>query len=261
MGTVPVGQQIRHWRERRRLSQMQLALDADISPRHLSFIETGRSRPSTGTIDRLAERLEMPYRAKNGLLTAAGYASRHGERPLTDPAMEQALVAVQHILKGHEPYPAIAVDRHWNIVAANDAISFFTEQIGEALLAPPMNALKIALHPEGLAPQIVNIAEWHAHILEQIDRQIEVSSDEGLIALREEIAAYPHEQAEPLPPADPDRIWVPLVLDTVVGRMSFVSAITIFGTPVDVTLSELALEAFYPADAATADILQKSWKH
>ncbi|MBC2777256.1 helix-turn-helix domain-containing protein [Parasphingopyxis marina] len=261
MGTVPVGQQLRQWRERRRVSQMQLALDADISPRHLSFIETGRSRPSTGTLERLAEQLEVPYRARNGMLRAAGFAPRHAERPLDDPAMEQALVAIQHILKGHEPYPAIAVDRHWNILAANDAISFFTEQIGSALLAQPMNALKIALHPEGLAPQVVNLAEWHAHVMEQLDRSIEASADEGLVALRAEIAGYPHAQAEEPPAADPDRIWLPLIIDTVVGRMSFVSTITIFGTPVDVTLSELALEAFYPADEATADILRAAGRH
>lgn len=256
MGSVPVGQQIRQWRERRRVSQMQLALEAEISPRHLSFIETGKSRPSTFTIDRLAEQLAIPYRAKNGLLRAAGFAPRHGERPLDDPAMAQALAAIGHILKGHEPYPAIAVDRHWNIVAANDSIAFFTEQIGASLLAPPLNALRIALHPDGLAPQIVNLAEWHAHILDQLDRQIDASGDAGLIELRAEIAGYPHERDEPQPQADSDRIWVPLILDTVAGRMAFISTITVFGTPHDVTLSELALEAFYPADAATAAILR-----
>ncbi|MGP1353919.1 MAG: helix-turn-helix domain-containing protein [Parasphingopyxis sp.] len=259
MATVAVGQQIRQWRERRRLSQMQLALEADISPRHLSFIETGRSQPSTGTIDRLAERLDVPYRARNGMLTAAGFAPRHGERTLDDPAMALARQSVQHILKGHEPYPAIAVDRHWNIVATNDAISFFTEQIGSALLEPPMNAIKLALHPDGLAPQVVNIDEWHAHVLEQLDQQIAATADEGLIALREEVAAYPHESDYDPPPADPDRIWVPLILDTTVGRLSFIGTITIFGTPVDITLSELAIEAFFPADEKTAEILHKNW--
>lgn len=236
---------------------MQLALDADISPRHLSFIETGRSRPSTATIDRLAERLEMPFRARNGVLQAAGFAPRHGERSLDDPAMEQALVAVRHILKGHEPFPAIAVDRHWNIVAANDSIAFFTEQIGGTLLEQPMNAIKLALHPDGLAPQVVNLGEWHAHVLDQLDRQIEATSDEGLIELREEIAAYPHDADGESHQADPERIWIPLILDTVVGRMSFVSTITVFGTPADITLSELAIEAFFPADAETAAILRE----
>lgn len=259
MATMAVGHQIRQWRERRRLSQMQLALEAEISPRHLSFIETGRSQPSTGTIDRLAEQLDIPYRARNGLLTAAGFAARHGERTLDDPAMTVARRSVEHILKGHEPYPAIAVDRHWNIVATNDAISFFTEQIGDALLTPPMNAIKLALHPEGLAPQVVNLGEWHAHVLEQLDQQIAVTADPGLVALREEVSSYPHESDYEAPPANPDRIWVPLILDTVVGRLSFISTITIFGTPVDITLSELAIEAFFPADEHTAEILHKNW--
>lgn len=259
MATVVVGEQIKQWRKRRRLSQMDLALDADISPRHLSFIETGRSQPSTGTIDRLAERLEIPYRARNGLLTAAGFAPRHGERTLDDPAMAVARRSVEHILKGHEPFPAIAVDRHWNIVATNDSIGLFMEQIGGALLQPPMNAIKLALHPDGLAPQIVNLAEWHAHILEQLDNQIATTADAGLIALRNEVASYPHEEGDPPPPADPDRIWVPLVLDTTAGQLSFVSTITIFGTPVDVTLSELAIEAFFPADEKTAKFLHKDW--
>ena len=255
MNTMVVGQQIRQWRERRRLSQMQLALDADISPRHLSFIETGRSQPSTDMIDRLAEQLEIPYRARNGLLSAAGFAPRHGERTLDDPAMTTARRSIEHILKGHEPYPAIAIDRHWNIVATNDAISFFTEQIGSTLLTAPMNAIKLALHPDGLAPQVVNLAEWHAHVLEQLDQQIASSADAGLIALRDEVASYPHESDKEAPPADPDRIWIPLILDTTVGQLSFVATITIFGTPVDITLSELAIEAFFPADEKTAEIL------
>lgn len=259
MDTMAVGKHIRQWRERRRLSQMQLALEADISPRHLSFIETGRSQPSTNTIDRLAERLDIPFRARNGLLTAAGFAPRHGERSLDDPAMAVARNSIQHILKGHEPYPAIAVDRHWNVVAMNDAISFFTEQIKPSLLQPPINAIKLALHPDGLAPQVVNLAEWHAHVLTQLDQQIAGSADAGLIALREEVASYPHEGGSEEQAADPDRIWVPLVLDTVLGRLSFVATITIFGTPVDITLSELAIEAFFPADEKTAEILHKNW--
>lgn len=256
MSTVPVGQQIRQWRERRRLSQMALALEADISPRHLSFIETGRSQPSPATIDRLAEQLDVPFRAKNGMLTAAGFAARHGERPLDDPEMQRARVSVEHILKGHMPFPAIAVDRHWNIVSMNAATSFLTEQISAAMLAPPINAIRLALHPDGLAPQVVNLAEWHAHVLEQLDRQIAASADAGLIALREEVAGYPHEGGEEAAPADADRIWLPLVLETTAGRMAFISTITIFGTPVDVTLAELAIEAFYPADDETAEKLQ-----
>ncbi len=259
MATVPVGQQIRQWRERRRLSQMALALDAGISPRHLSFIETGRSRPSTGTLDRIAEQLDVPYRARNGLLTAAGFAPRHGERSLDDADMAQAKASISHILKCHEPYPALAVDRHWNMVAANDAIGFLTEQIGSTLLEPPVNVLRIALHPDGLAPQIANLGEWHDHVIERLDRQIEASADTGLAELRDEIAAYPHPEHSP-PPGDEDsRIWVPLILDTTAGQLSFVSTITVFGTPADITLSELAIEAFFPANDATAKILHAAW--
>lgn len=257
MDTIPVGHQLREWRERRRLSQMDLALDAGISTRHLSFLETGRSQPSTGMLERLAERLDIPLRARNGLLVAAGFAPRHSERLLDDPAMRHAQTAVGHILKGHEPYPALAVDRHWNMVAANDAIGFFTEQIGAALLEPPVNVLRIALHPDGLAPQIVNLGEWHAHVIERLDQQIEATADTGLAELREEIAGYPH-------PADDydargDRIWLPMILDTVAGRLSFISTITIFGTPADITLSELAIEAFFPADEETAKVLHAAW--
>ena len=258
MDMIPVGQQLRQWRERRRMSQMELALDTDISTRHLSFIETGRSKPSTGTLERLAERLEVPLRARNALLLAAGFAPEYGERSLDAPEMEQAQRAIEHILKGHEPYPAIAVDRFWNIVAANDAISFLTEQISPGLMAPPVNALKLALHPDGLAPQIANFAEWRSHIIERLDRQVEASADAALAELRDEIAAYPHPGGEECP-ARPDRIWVPLILDTTAGRLSFISTIAIFGTPVDVTLAEIAIEAFFPADAESAERLHAAW--
>ncbi len=257
MDTIPVGHQLRQWRERRRMSQMDLALEADISTRHLSFVETGRSQPSSGMLDRLAERLDIPLRARNGLLVAAGFAPRHSERTLDDPAMRQAQTAVGHILKGHEPYPAIAVDRHWNMVAANDAIGFLTEQIGATLLAPPVNVLRIALHPDGLAPQIVNLGEWHAHVIDRLDQQIAATADAGLADLRDEIAAYPHPAADH--DAQSDRIWVPMILDTVAGRLSFISTITIFGTPADITLSELAIEAFFPADEETARALHAAW--
>lgn len=257
MATVPVGQQLRRWRERRRLSQMALALDAEISPRHLSFIETGRAKPSTATIGRLAERLELPLRARDALLVAAGFAPQHGERPLDAPVMARAREAVTRILKGHEPYPAVAVDRHWNIVAANDAIGLFTEQVAPALLEPAPNALRLALHPDGLAPQIANFGEWRAHILDRLDRQIDASGDADLAALRDELAGYPGRGDEPT--QEPGAIWVPLVLDTVGGRFSFVSTITIFGTPLDVTLSELAIEAFFPADDESARRLHEAW--
>jgi len=254
MQPSPVGVQLREWRSRRRLSQMDLALDADISTRHLSFIETGRARPSPDMIQRLADRLDVPHRARNALLLAAGYAPDYAEKALDSPEMAGVRKVIDHILKGHEPYPAIAVDRHWNMVASNNAIGILIEQISPHLLQPPVNVIRLALHPEGLAPQIANFSEWRSHILDRLERQIEASADPGLAALREEVAAYPS-RCNDNEGGMENPIAVPLLLDTVVGRVAFVSTITIFGTPVDVTLSELAIEAFFPADAQSAEML------
>lgn len=256
MQVTPLGEQLRDWRSRRRMSQMDLALETEISTRHLSFIETGRSKPSPQMLGRLADRLDVPHRARNALLLAAGYAPDYQERPLDSPDMAAMRAIVEHVLKGHEPYPALAVDRHWNMVAANAAIAILIEQVAPALLAPPVNVLRIALHPEGLAPQIVNYGEWRDHILHRLDLQIEASADAGLVALREELAGYAVE-ANDNRGGHASSIAVPLVLDTVAGRISFVSTVTIFGTPVDITLSELAIEAFFPADAESAALLQR----
>ncbi|MDK2760968.1 MAG: helix-turn-helix transcriptional regulator [Sphingopyxis sp.] len=260
MQAASLGEQLRDWRTRRRMSQMDLALDTNMSTRHLSFIETGRSKPSSQMLLRIADRLEVPHRARNALLLAAGYAPDYQERSLDSAEMTGMRAIVEHVLKGHEPYPALAVDRHWNMIAANDAIAILIEQVSAALLAPPVNVLRIALHPEGLAPQIVNHGEWRTHILDRLDLQIEASADAGLMALREELAGYAIE-------ANDNRggshlrhgsgIAVPLVLDTVAGQIRFVSTVTIFGTPVDITLSELAIEAFFPADAESAALLQQ----
>ena len=260
MQPAPVGLQLREWRSRRRLSQMDLALDAEISTRHLSFIETGRARPSPDMLQRLADRLDVPHRARNALLLAAGYAPDYAERPLDSPEMAGVRTVVEHILKGHEPYPAIAVDRHWNMIAANGAIGILIEQIAPELLVPPVNVLRLALHPDGLAPQIANFSEWRSHILDRLDRQVEASADTTLAELRREIAAYPsiHNDNEG---GFGNPIAVPLLLDTVVGRVAFVSTITIFGTPVDVTLSELAIEAFFPADTKSAELLRSLAKN
>lgn len=255
MQPSPIGVQLREWRSRRRLSQMDLALDADISTRHLSFIETGRARPSPDMIQRLADRLDVPHRARNALLLAAGYAPDYAEQALDSPDMAGVRTVVDHILKGHEPYPAIAVDRHWNMITSNGAIGILIEQIAPELLQPPVNVIRLALHPRGLAPQIANFSEWRSHILDRLDRQIEASADPGLAALRAEVAAYPSSYNDNEGGME-NPIAVPLVLDTVVGRIAFLSTITIFGTPVDVTLTELAIEAFFPADAASAELLR-----
>lgn len=259
MNVAPLGEQLREWRTRRRMSQMDLALDTEMSTRHLSFIETGRSKPSAAMLQRIADCLEVPHRARNALMLAAGYAPDYQERPLDSAEMAGMKAIVEHVLKGHEPYPALAVDRHWNMVAANSAIAILVQLVAPALLEPPVNALRIALHPEGLAPHIANYDEWRAHILERLDHQIDASADAGLIALREELASYAagaNDNGRSGGRGQANGIAVPLLLDTPMGQIRFVSTVTIFGTPVDITLSELAIEAFFPADAESAALLR-----
>lgn len=255
MQVATLGEQLREWRTRRRMSQMDLALDTEISTRHLSFIETGRSKPSAAMLGRIADCLEVPLRARNALLLAAGYAPDYQERALDSAEMTGMRAIVEHVLKGHEPYPALAVDRHWNMVAANTAVSLLTQLAAPELFEPPVNVLRVAMHPRGLAPHIVNRGEWRAHLLERLDHQIDASADAGLIALREELAAYGADAGDDHGSAA-NGIAVPLILDTPMGQIRFVSTVTIFGTPVDITLSELAIEAFFPADAESAALLQ-----
>jgi len=252
----PVGDQLRDWRQRRRLSQMDLALDADISTRHLSFVETGRATPSRDLLLHLADQLGVPLRDRNALLLAAGYAPAYAERPLDDPALAAARAAVDLVLKAHEPFPALAVDRHWNLVAANGAIGPFLDGVAPELLTPPINVLRLSLHPQGLAPRILNLAEWHGHILERLRQQIAATADAGLIDLHAELSSYPVPDAKAAP-VDYGGVVVPLRLRTAAGDLSFFGTVTVFGTPVDVTLSELAIEAFFPADAATAKALRQ----
>ncbi|HZZ11068.1 MAG TPA: helix-turn-helix transcriptional regulator [Paraburkholderia sp.] len=254
-----VGDLLREWRQRRRMSQLLLATEADISTRHLSFVESGRAVPSREMVMHLAERLDVPLRARNALLVAAGYAPLFRERPLTDPQLAAAREAVELVLKGHEPYPALAIDRHWNIVATNNALAPLLSSASAELLRPPVNALRLSLHPEGIAASIVNYHAWRAHVLARLQRQIDVSGDETLSALRDELAAYPapSSASESSPEnAAFNQIAVPLRLRTPLGELSFFSTTTVFGTPVDVTLSELAIEAFFPADPATATRLR-----
>lgn len=254
--TSPVGEHLRGWRQRRRMTQMDLALEAEISPKHMSFIETGRSRPSRQMVLHLAEVLEIPLRERNALLTAAGFAPVFPERSLDAPDLAAAKRAVDLVLKGHEPFPALAVDRHWNLVAANAAAAAFMVADPE-LITPPVNVLRLSLHPRGLASRVVNLTEWRAHILERLRRQIDITADPVLEALHAELKAYP------APPAavgaahgdDYGGVVVPLKLTTDQGVLAFISTMTVFGTPVDVTLSELALETFFPADDFTARAL------
>lgn len=245
------GDHLRLWRRRRRVSQLDLALDAEISQKHLSFCESGRARPSREMVLRLADHLRVPLRERNALLLAAGFAPLYIERRLDDPSLAAAREAVARVLEGHEPYPALAVDRHWTLLAMNAAVPPLLAGVADAaLLAPPVNVLRLSLHPGGLAPAIVNLAEWRVHILERLARQVELTADATLAALAEELAGYP---APPAPAAAPaaELVALPLRLRTPAGELAFVSTVTVFGTPVDVTLSELAIEAFFPADAAT----------
>jgi transcriptional regulator with XRE-family HTH domain len=257
----PVGGLLREWRQRRRLSQLDLAVEAEISTRHLSFLETGRARPSRDMVLHLAERLDVPLRERNLLLVAAGYAPVFPERPLSDPNLGAARKAVDLVLKGHEPYPALAIDRHWNLIATNDAATRLMKVDDAGLLEPPINVLRLSLHPGGLAPRIANLAEWRAHLLERLRRQIEVSADPALVALMKELRGYPCSRATgPASPAgrpDYTEFVIPFRLATDAGVLSFFSTTTVFGTPVDITLAELALEAFFPADEETGDALRR----
>lgn len=255
---APVGDLLRQWRQRRRLSQLDLAGDAEISTRHLSYVETGRSLPSREIVLRLAERLDVPLRERNRLLTAAGYAPMFGERRLDDPALAAARAAIELVLKGHEPYPALAVDRHWTMVSHNRMVPLLLAGLPAELLQPPVNVLRLSLHPRGLAPRIVNLAQWREHLFTRLREQIDTSGDATLAALLDELAAYPAPPAGPRADArhaEP-AVCVPLQLATPAGTLSFISTTTVFGTPVDITLSELALETFFPADAATAQMLR-----
>lgn len=253
----PVGAHLRTWRQRRRLTQLDLALDTDISARHLSFLETGRSRPSREMLLRLAERLDVPLRERNQLLVAAGFAPHFPERTLEDPQLEAARRAVDMVLKGHEPFPALAIDRHWTLVSANAAVSPLLEGIEAELLAPPVNVLRLSLHPGGLAPRIVNLHEWREHLFERLRRQIDVTADQRLIELLTELRTYPARGTPhpPQAPADYAGVAVPFRIRADGGELAFFSTTTVFGTPIDITLSELAIEAFFPADEATASAI------
>jgi transcriptional regulator with XRE-family HTH domain len=254
----PLGDQLRDWRRRRRMSQLDLALEAGVSARHLSFLETGRSRPSRDMVLRLCEELEVPLRDRNRLLLAAGFAPAYQERPLEAPELEPVRRAVAQVLTGHEPFPAAVVDRWWNLVAANRNVSVFLEGVAPALLEPPANVLRVSLHPEGMAPRIANLAEWRGHLLDRLRREVAATADGRLAELLAELESYPRPGA-PAPPRPPQgAIAVPLVLRHDGRELTFFSTVATFGTAVDVTVAELSIEAFFPADAATARYLHES---
>lgn len=258
-----VGELLRGWRQRRRFSQLDLSIAAEVSTRHLSFVENGRSSPSRELVLHLAEHLDVPLRERNTLLLAAGYAPSYEETPLGADEMAPVREAVDKILAGHEPYPALVADRHWNLVSANSALmTVLADGVDPALLAPPANVLRASLHPDGLAPRIVNMREWSDHVLERLDRQIAASSDRELIALRDELLAFPGVAGPRRLPGDggasaAERLFVPLVLRTGNGPpLRFFNMVATFGTALDITVAEMAIESFYPADEATAAAMQ-----
>ena len=253
---VGVGRMLREWRERRRLTQLDLALRAEVSARHLSFVETGRSRPTSDMILRLARHLDVPLRERNLLLLSGGYAPAYPANELSDPPMSAVHDAIERVLAAHEPYPAVVLDGQWELVAANPAVALLVEGCAPALLEPPVNVLRLTLHPDGMAPRVLNLPEWRAHLLDRLERDIAATADQGLIALREELARYP------CPPTaartDTRSILVPLQLRVRDSTLSLLSTTTVFGTPRDITLAELAIESFYPADAGTGEFLRSA---
>jgi transcriptional regulator with XRE-family HTH domain len=250
----PIGDQLRAWREQRRLSQMELALQTDISARHLSFVETGRSKPSREMIMRLCEQLELPLRERNQLLLAGGYAPVYAESALDAPDLGAVRAAIRQLLSGHEPYPAVVVDRAWNLVDANAGVALLTEGSAPWLLEPPANALRLSLHPDGMAPRIANLGEWRANLLSRVRREVAMTRDAALTSLYKELQGYHSYQPEPEPHSDAD-IVVPLRIWYRNRELSFFSMSATFGAPLNVTVSELAIESFYPADPATTRFL------
>jgi transcriptional regulator with XRE-family HTH domain len=250
-----IGDHLREWRQRRHLSQLDLAGDAEISARHLSFVETGRSAPSREMVLKLAERLDVPLRERNVLLVAAGFAPAFLQRSLDDPALRSAREAINLVLKAHEPNPALAYDRHWNLVSANRMVAPLLEGVPQRLLGQPFNILRLAFHPEGLAPRTVNLPEWAAHLLERLHRQCEATADPELLKLYQDLKSYPIPARSG--PVSADNVAIPFKLRHHGEVLSFISTTMVFGTPVDITLSELALETFFPADELTARRLRE----
>jgi transcriptional regulator with XRE-family HTH domain len=255
-----VGELLRDWRQRRRLSQLDLALDAQVSARHISFVETGRSNPSRELVLHLAEQLEVPLRDRNSLLLAAGYAPVYAETPLDSEAMSPARHALDKILTGHEPYPALIVNRRWDLVSANGpAMAIMGDIVDPKLLEPPANSLRVTLHPDGLAPQIENLADYSAHLMMRLQRQSIMSGDPEMAAMLDELRGYPGVEELASVAVEPaDLLFAPLKMLLPDGtRMTFFSTLATFGTALDITLAELAIEQLFPADGETEALLRK----
>lgn len=256
-GRPAFGPLLRRWRLHRGASQLALSLDAGVSARHLSWLESGKATPSRAMVLRLAERLDLPLRERNTMLVAAGWAPLYAERPLADAALAPARELLQRLLDAHEPAPALAVDRHWNLVSHNRMVPPLLQSVAPELLAPPANVLRASLHPQGLAPMVANLGAWREHVLQRLQRQINATGDAQLVALRRELEALPAPPRGDTQPIGINDVAVPLTLHTPLGTLNFITTITVFGAPHDVTLSELAIETLLPADAATAAALRR----
>jgi transcriptional regulator with XRE-family HTH domain len=256
--STPVGEQLRAWRVRRRLSQLDLAIQADVSTRHLSFVETGRSKPTSQMILRLSEQLDVPLRDRNGLLLAGGYAPVYPAGGLDGPELASIRDTLRRVLTGHEPNPALVVDQRWNLVDANQTVGLFLEGAAPDLLVPPINVLRASLHPKGMAPRIVNLGQWRAHLLSRLRHQFAATADPSLSDLYDELRSYPCDQRVPdLELPGSGDVAVPLRYRYDDTELSFLSITAVFGTPLDVTVAELAIEAFYPADDQTSSFLAR----
>ncbi len=260
-GSEGVGPLLRGWRQRRRLSQLEVSARAAISTRHLSFLETGRARPSREMVLHLAEELDVPLRERNTLLIAAGYAPVYRETPLQGEGMAAVRQTLEQLLAGHEPYPALVVDRWWNLVLANRPVELLLSGVSADLLTPPVNVLRVSLHPDGLASRITNFDEWSGHLLSRLQREVTTTADPALASLYDELAAFPGVRRSEPHVAHGDgarRLMVTLRLKTLIGDLAFFSTVATFGTAVDITLAELSIETFFPADPATATALRSA---
>ena len=251
--SAPVGQLLRNWRERRRLSQLALATSSEVSTRHLSYVETGRARPSRELVEHLAEHLDVPLRERNRLLLAAGYAPRFTETSWDAPEMAAVRGAIEQVLAAHDPYPGVVVDGRWNLVSANVSATMFLADVDPSLLQPPVNVVRVSLHPAGMASRIGNFGEYSSHLVERLRRQVDATADPGVSELLAEVEEYVPSSTGTHVAAD---VVLPLVFESPVGELSLFSTIATFGAPLDVTVSELAIETFYPTDTATAERLR-----
>ncbi len=251
------------------MSQLELAIEAEVSTRHLSFVETGRARPSRSLLLHLGELLELPLRERNRMLLAGGYSPEYPEHRLSEPALANALDAVRRLLDAHDPYPALAVDRHWNLLLANPAAQRLMQGVAPELLHPRPNVLRLTLHPDGLASAIIDLDSWRRHLLARLRRLLAQTDDPELAALHDELSTYPPPSGESPPALDPAQIGpdplatphpdivLPLRLRSPAGELALFATLTVFGTPTDITLSELAIESFFPADPETAERLRQ----